>query len=199
MDTGIYRITNILTRESYIGSSQDIQKRWRSHKNIAFNKNVKAYSYPLSEAIREFGIDNFTLTILELCHKDQLLSREIYYFKKYKPEYCLTSPEAHFTQSEHTRNAIRQTLKGRRPSDKAIENAIQANTGGNNHNATPVIGIKISDESLVSFASQTEAALWIIGQSLSSSNKKRVAAMISRVVTGRRGSAYGYMWSKSTN
>ncbi|WP_206700443.1 hypothetical protein, partial [Actinomadura sp. RB99] len=44
-------------------------------------------SMPICIAILKYGYQNFSLTILEICDKDSLISREKYYFEVYKPEY----------------------------------------------------------------------------------------------------------------
>lgn len=48
----------------YIGSSIDVERRWRQHKEASINKNDHHYNYPLMIAFREFGIDNFIFEII---------------------------------------------------------------------------------------------------------------------------------------
>ena len=76
----------ILPELSYIGqTSFSEEKRWKEHCNVAFLKKSPAYNYPLSKAIRKYGPDNFTCTILEDNIKDPqtLLEREIYWISYY--------------------------------------------------------------------------------------------------------------------
>lgn len=65
---GIYKITNKINNNSYIGKSVDIYNRWRTHKNTAFNAspNNVQYEYALYRAIRKYGIDNFEMSIIEV-------------------------------------------------------------------------------------------------------------------------------------
>ena len=44
---GIYKITNLINGQCYIGQSINIQKRWTAEKNTAFNENREDYNYPL--------------------------------------------------------------------------------------------------------------------------------------------------------
>ena len=60
----VYKITNLLNQKSYIGSSTRIEKRWQQHKNDAFNPNNEKYNYPLYQAFRKYGIENFSFIIL---------------------------------------------------------------------------------------------------------------------------------------
>ena len=76
---GIYKFTNKITGESYIGQSTNIGKRYLKHKN-AHSKWENSYFH---RAIREYGFDNFEFEILEECSKSDLDERENFYIKQY--------------------------------------------------------------------------------------------------------------------
>lgn len=80
---GIYKITNLLNGHSYIGQSVNIEERWKDHKIAATNKNDNSYMYPLYQAIRKYGIENFSFEILEECNYQLLNEKEIYYIQLY--------------------------------------------------------------------------------------------------------------------
>lgn len=80
---GIYKITNIITQQNYIGQSIDIKQRWCKEKQSAFNPKSPAYNYPLSNAFRQYGLNNFTFDVVEECDKKDLDTKEIFYIKKY--------------------------------------------------------------------------------------------------------------------
>ena len=61
----VYKITNNTNNKSYIGSSIRVQKRWRDHINTSQNPNNKKYNYPLYQAFRKYGVENFTFEILK--------------------------------------------------------------------------------------------------------------------------------------
>lgn len=61
----IYKITNQKNGMVYIGSSINVERRWRQHKEASINEKDHHYNYPLMIAFREFGIDNFTFEIVE--------------------------------------------------------------------------------------------------------------------------------------
>ena len=81
---GIYKITNLINGKSYIGQSIDIERRFKMHKQTAFNPNKKQYHYPLYRAIRKYGIDKFSFEVLEECNISELNEKEIYYISKYR-------------------------------------------------------------------------------------------------------------------
>lgn len=49
----------------YIGSSIDVERRWRQHKEASINEKDHHYNYPLMIAFREFGIANFTFEVID--------------------------------------------------------------------------------------------------------------------------------------
>lgn len=81
---GIYKITNIVNGKCYIGQSDNIDRRWREHKNKAFQANGRYYKHPLYCAIRKYSLSNFTFEVLEECSKDELDEKEIKYIAQYK-------------------------------------------------------------------------------------------------------------------
>lgn len=60
----VYKITNKINDKCYIGSSIRVEKRWRQHINDSQNPNSNRYEYPLYQAFRKYGIENFTFEIL---------------------------------------------------------------------------------------------------------------------------------------
>lgn len=83
MSCGIYKIVNLINNKVYIGQSINIEDRFRHHKNTAFNKNAEAYKYPLYQAIRKYGIENFKFEIIEECSVSDLDKKENFYMEQY--------------------------------------------------------------------------------------------------------------------
>jgi group I intron endonuclease len=42
---------------------------------------------PIYAALLKYGYHNFSFTVLEICEKDSLMSREAHFFEVYTPEY----------------------------------------------------------------------------------------------------------------
>ena len=92
---GIYKITNKINGNCYIGQSVDIKTRWRKHKEYSLNKTSKAYEYPLMRAFRKHGVENFSFDIVErLSSNKKLLELEIKWYKMLNPEYNQEFPES---------------------------------------------------------------------------------------------------------
>jgi hypothetical protein len=73
MTTGIYQM-NFSDQAYYVGKSQDIEQRWKQHKD-SFEKRSSAK--PVLQAYDLFGLPNFTV-VLE-CNKDFLDYMEAYF------------------------------------------------------------------------------------------------------------------------
>ena len=78
----IYKITNNINHKIYIGKTTRTAKiRWQEHLQEA--KTNKSLS-PLHLAIKEFGINNFTIEIVEDNISEELINeKEKYYIQKY--------------------------------------------------------------------------------------------------------------------
>ena len=83
-EAGIYLITNNINQHQYVGQSINIYKRFNSHHIYDYkNSNSPTYNYSIYQAFRKYGIENFTVKILELCKKEELDEKEIFYIEKY--------------------------------------------------------------------------------------------------------------------
>ena len=88
---GIYKIENKINGKVYIGQSQNIFKRWSVHGNINKAGNCKM---AIAKAITKYGVENFKFEILELCTKEELNIKEIYWvsvYDSYKKGYNSTT------------------------------------------------------------------------------------------------------------
>ena len=80
---GIYKITNKLNNESYIGQSINIHERILTHLRSAQNPNSKEYNTPIHQSLRKNGITSFEISVLEECLEEQLDEREQYWIAFY--------------------------------------------------------------------------------------------------------------------
>ena len=77
------------------------------------NRMLNEKSMPINVALLKYGYTNFSLTILEICDKDSLISREKHFFEVYSPEYNILktpgSPDrgSGWTHSEATIESMR--------------------------------------------------------------------------------------------
>lgn len=77
--TGIYVITNLLSNKLYVGQALNMGKRWAIHQASIYKLNVKT---PLVQAMREDGIENFRIDVLEYCDPVMLNRREVFYIQE---------------------------------------------------------------------------------------------------------------------
>lgn len=80
--SGIYKIINKINNKIYVGQSIDIQERWYQHKYKAFDKNEIGYNSAIHLAMRKYGVENFSIEIIEECAPELLDERERFWIKK---------------------------------------------------------------------------------------------------------------------
>lgn len=80
--SGIYKVTNIKTKEIYVGKSTTVATRWKNHVASAFGLAGVADSQ-FQRALKKYGVQNFTWELLEKVPKDKLSERERYYIEFY--------------------------------------------------------------------------------------------------------------------
>ena len=61
----IYTYTNKINGHQYVGQTNNIQLRYNGHKSDSYNKNSHSYNYPLHNAIRKYGLENFKFEVIE--------------------------------------------------------------------------------------------------------------------------------------
>jgi group I intron endonuclease len=83
MNSGIYKITHIESNKTYIGQSQDLERRLKSHVNWFINPkrivNKHLYNYA-----KKYPLESFSFDIIEYCNIEKLDEKELYWFEVYK-------------------------------------------------------------------------------------------------------------------
>ena len=100
----VYKITNQINGKCYIGSSVRVEARWQEHKNCAFNPNNKKYQYPLYQAFRKYGLENFTFEIIrnDFSNLEEMQEYEydmIIFYNSYNNGYNQTLNTKQFTDN----------------------------------------------------------------------------------------------------
>lgn len=83
--SAVYKITNMVTGDFYIGSSKDVKLRWMQHKRLSVWK--KYSNNPMYLDMKKFGVDKFELEILEEVEIDNLKDKEQQFIESLKPSY----------------------------------------------------------------------------------------------------------------
>jgi len=80
--TGIYKITNQITDECYIGQAANMADRWKQHAKCGLGIDTPAGN-KLYRAMQEDGIQNFSWELLEECPRELLNEKEKFYIDLY--------------------------------------------------------------------------------------------------------------------
>ena len=83
--TGIYKITNTITEQCYIGQALDIYKRWSQHAKCGLGIDTPPGN-KLYQAIQEYGLENFTFEVLTECNSTELDEKEKYFISLYQAD-----------------------------------------------------------------------------------------------------------------
>lgn len=75
-ETGVYQIKNLINDKVYIGSSEtSFISRYKTHYEKLRTNNHIGYEH-LQNAVNYYGVENFEFSILEICNKEECISRE---------------------------------------------------------------------------------------------------------------------------
>ena len=80
---GIYKITDLLTQQCYIGQSVNISDRFKEHCKCGLGIDAPA-SNKLYNTMQRDKLWNFTFEILEQCSREQLNQKEAFWIQMYK-------------------------------------------------------------------------------------------------------------------
>ena len=81
----VYKITNIITGDFYIGSSKDVKRRWSSHKwQSTWNKYP---NNPMYQDMNKYGLDKFDFEILAEVEANKLKEAEQQFIETLNPTY----------------------------------------------------------------------------------------------------------------
>ena len=81
--TGIYKITNMLTQECYIGQAVDMAKRWKDHAKAGLDID-RPMGNKLYQAMITDGLWNFSWEVIEECAREDLDEKEKFYIELYQ-------------------------------------------------------------------------------------------------------------------
>ena len=141
---GIYIITNNTTNESYIGQSNNVERRFFEHRSPS---NIKGSRSLVAQSIRKYGIENFSFEILKECTQEELIDLERMFIKKLHP--ALNRQYTGWGHTEATKCAIRKKTKEHwnNLTDDEKNRIIKCNLvgPGKNHQVSQSARMKISE------------------------------------------------------
>lgn len=80
----IYCYTNQINQHKYVGQTNNLNRRIREHKSCAYNPQSSSYNTLFHQKIREYGINNFSIEVLEKLYnvsQDYVNERETFWIK----------------------------------------------------------------------------------------------------------------------
>ena len=82
---GIYKITNTITGDFYIGSSKNVKQRWADHKKPSRWKQYP--NNPMYMDMEKYGLDKFEFEIIAEVEVDKLKEMEQQFIETLQPTY----------------------------------------------------------------------------------------------------------------
>lgn len=110
---GIYKIT--IERYTYIGSSNNIANRLRSHRNSLLGKCH--HNHTMQNCFNKYGLEALMFEIIEECEESALLQREAYYMETLHPNMNhIMDP----TRPTPTEESIKLGIETRKRNDRLL-------------------------------------------------------------------------------
>ena len=83
--SGVYKITNTVTKDFYIGSSKDVEHRLAVHKcHSRWNEHP---NNPMYIDMKKYGVDKFEFQVIEEVESEKLKEKEQQFIETLKPTY----------------------------------------------------------------------------------------------------------------
>lgn len=127
---GIYKITNIVNKKCYIGSSIDVYQRGCTYKHLI--KRKKLHNNHLQSSVNKYGYEAFIFECIKICSNDisivDLHKIEQKYINDLKPQYNkrhVVDTNHLLQHSQKTKNKISKNLKAIYKSGLKVNSRIQ--------------------------------------------------------------------------
>jgi group I intron endonuclease len=193
MSSGVYKIFNTRNNKCYIGSSVNIENRWKFHKSHLL-KNTHHCKY-LQNAYNKYGNDCFTYSILETCDRDKdiLLALEQQYLDILKPEYNhykVAGSPLGMKHTEETKRKMSLIGKGRKFSEEHKFKISTSHIGRKRKNLyKPIAKICPNTNKIIEIFKSVQEA---------SNNNEVSAARIASAARGVQKTSRGFIWEYKT-
>ena len=209
----IYVITNQLNGKQYVGKTlNNPTQRFKEH--CRDSKKERCNKRPLYDAMNKYGIDNFSISIIEECSDIEINEKEIYWINKlntYSNGYNATKGGDGksyldydlivnlYKQYQNIQtvakelnicpNSVKRVLKERNIPIKSSADVMKDKFG------KPVNMYDKNGKFIQSFNTTSDAARFLIDNKYSNCKLSTIRYHISEVCSGKRKSAANFKWS----
>ena len=202
----IYLIENQINHKQYIGKTyESIESRWQEHcHDYKKSRNEKR---PLYDAMQKYGIENFTISLIE--ETDHLEEREVYwiaFYNTFKNGYNATlggdgKPLYNyqlFTDEYKKGLLVKEIAQKFQCDEHTVTQGLRAlgingATNAINKTKNAVAQYDLNNNLIQTFSSQRDAARYLI-ENGSKGSITTIATNIGRVIKGVRKTAEGFVW-----
>jgi group I intron endonuclease len=187
----IYLIINKENGSKFVGqTTTQMNKVWKQHIHDSNRMSPK----PIHRAFRKFGVDKFTMKVIDECHSSLLDEKELYWIERYN---------TYLTEGGYN-DAVRVISQDDVPKVSVVLNSTnntskikpwgtltEENRGNGKHCGLRIMGINIETGESKEWENAREAALEVAGDRNRNSNI---------LLSARKGyKAYGYRWKLLEN
>jgi group I intron endonuclease len=168
-NAGVYKIINKITNDFYIGSCNNFKKRFKDHcsRYDIYKKGLsKNYHPKLWNAYDKYGIENFTIGIIEILNDksyEEILAREEFFIHSLKPKYNISlyptvcgKPNLGKKLTDEWKNKIKEKSSQYKHSEETLKKVSE----NNKKNAVKLKMINENTLEELNFNSWVEAALY---------------------------------------
>lgn len=200
----IYKITNLINNKIYVGkTTETVDKRWKEHKKDF--KREKCRNRPLYRAMNKYGIENFSVELIEECKFGEESDREIYWIDKldsYHNGYNATKGGDGTNYADYNKifklysdGCNLSEIKKETGYDYSTISKVLTDKGISSHEKQ-VRGAKNITKSIAQLDKKTMNIIQIFPSIEDAYNylNKQSSGHITEVCNGKRQTAYGYKW-----
>ena len=160
--------------------------------------------------MNKYGIEHFHISMLEECSTKESSNKEIYWIGKldtYENGYNATFggdgsvlynykelSEAYLKLGTLVKVSKQYQCATKTVSNACKEYGITVQPGGKQKNGKSICCLNKNMDIVSSFKDMTEAGKWLINNNVTNSDTKHISTNIGRVASGKRKTAYGYIW-----
>lgn len=174
--SGIYKWENKISGEFYIGSAVDLNKRMLEYNRESYITHPSRGKSIICFALVKYGYSNFSLSILEYCDRDQVISREQFYLDLLNPPYNILKYAYSSEGYKHTLEAIQKMSLVKKGKFTKEDNSFYGKTHTEEvkelmsktalkrtkpNNAKPVFLKDLNNNIIGDFKSMTELSLYL--------------------------------------